>query len=219
MTVTIRNAFEVSTSDDPDVRIIIDVFRASTTALAVLEKQPQDYLIANDLEILKKLASQGYRVISEVFDLGIDNSPSQVQEKIQMGEKIVQKTANLTTALEKNYYNGPIAIACFNNLSAVAEWVRQNRFQKVEIVPAGLMEFRKETKEDSHCAEQLRAKLIENKEAASPKEILIGNIEELKSKQKWPDHYLKDLEIAVTLDVSKKIPSVTKVRTGIFKVH
>lgn len=91
MNIKIRNGFEDRTSNwIPEVSIVIDVFRASTTSLAILEKKPSEYLMANDLNLIQDLLKNSYRLVSEVYDLGVDNSPTLVRKNILSGEKIVQ---------------------------------------------------------------------------------------------------------------------------------
>ena len=110
----IRNGFDSRPLDwMPDISILIDVFRASTTSIAILETRPLEYLVANDFNLIRELLENSYRLISEVYDLGIDNSPTLVRRHVSSGEKIVHKTTNLTTALEKNYLETPMVIGCF----------------------------------------------------------------------------------------------------------
>lgn len=220
MNVRIRNSYEDSDPIFPvDVRVIVDVFRASTSAVAILETQPSEFLIANDLEIIKKLASESYRVVSEVFDLGIDNSPSLVRKKFSAGERVVQKTTNLTTAIEKNYFGGPILIGCFSNLSSLVNLIRHQDFKNIEIIPAGQMEKLHPVVEDTHCAELIHAHLLSNSNQVPNVDLMLGNFEEKKKTRGWPAHYIEDLEIAVKMDISKMVPIVVRKDAGIFSVR
>lgn len=81
MQVNIRPGYEPSNSlVIPDVRILIDVFRASTTTLAILESNARKLVIANDFDLIQNLSGQGYLVVSEVYDLGVDNSPTLIKK-------------------------------------------------------------------------------------------------------------------------------------------
>lgn len=218
MKVTVRQGFEPSPITSPDLRILIDVFRASTTALAILDKKPSDYLVTNSLETLQSLASQGYRVVSEVFKLGIDNSPTLIQQKMMAHEKVVHKTANLTTAIERNFFDGPMILACFNNFEAVIQYAHRNRFQWIEVIPAGLMGKSSPAKEDSICAEMLAEKILTQQEDRTRQQIIIEDIDEIKAKNEAPFHYYQDLALALRMNISSKIPAVEKVDAGLYRV-
>jgi phosphosulfolactate phosphohydrolase-like enzyme len=218
--VQIRNGFEPSLKDwIPDVRVVIDVFRASTTSLAILEKKPAKYQVANDLDLIRSLIDQSYKLVSEVFDLGIDNSPTLVEKHFAVGEKVVHKTTNLTTALEGNHFEGLTLVACFNNLQAVSDYIRKQQFANIEIIPAGQMGEKIAMWEDSLCAEMLQSSLISLTPAPHKDPFtFLGNWEEKKLTRKWPQHYIEDIELAVKLNVSELIPQVQKVDSNLFEV-
>lgn len=220
MNIQIRNGYEKpQPSFIPEIRIIIDVFRASTTSLAVLRQKPEKYLIANDLEIVKRFAGNSYRVISEVFDMGIDNSPTLVKEHVQMGEKIIHKTTNLTTAVEANYFEGLVVIGCFNNLGAVVQRINAEGFRNIEIIPAGHMGKQCIATEDSHCAELMKERLLTSKATSPDKDLLLGKkFEEKKRSGDWPRHLSQDYELAVQLDISSELPLVSFYEFGVFSV-
>lgn len=219
MKVRIRNGYEDADQTFPvDVRVFVDVFRASTTAIAILEKQPSEFLMANDLQIIKKLAKDSYRVVSEVFDLGIDNSPSLVQKNLSLGEKVVQKTTNLTTAIERNHFTGPILIGCFNNLGSVVSFIKNQNYKNIEIIPAGQMAKLHPTNEDTHCAELIQARLLSNSQRIPDIDLMLGNVEEKKKTRGWPEHFIVDLGIAVLLDTSNKVPFAIRKSAGIFSI-
>lgn len=220
MNIRIRHGYvDPDSALQVDVRVIVDVFRASTTAIAILEKQPSEFLISNDLEIIRKLAMNSYLVVSEVFDLGIDNSPSLIRKKFLLGEKVVQKTTNLTTAIEKNYFEGPILIGCFNNLGSLVSFIRKQNFEYIEIIPAGLMGKLHPTNEDTHCAELIRARIISNVVQNPDLDLILSHFEEKKRTRGWSEHFIEDLEIAVRLDTSMTVPFVVRKSPGIFSVR
>lgn len=221
MQVQIRNGYESPVAAwNPDIRIIIDVFRASTTAIAILEKAPSQYLISNDLIQIQALIGQSYRLVSEVYDLGIDNSPTLVRERIIKGDKVVHKSTNLTTALEENYFESQVVVGCFNNVDAVVKHVVQRHFSNIEIVPAGQMGQKCTTPEDTLCAETMKAHILGQSlgQLSSPQSLL-GNWEEKKKTRGWPEHFIGDIELAIQLNTSSIVPIARKISSGIFEVQ
>ncbi len=220
MDIRIRNGYKAADARwTPEVRIIIDVFRASTTALAILEKKPSRYLVANDLELIRGLLDQSFRLVSEVYDFGIDNSPTLVRQLVSVGEKIIHKTTNLTTALEANYFDSPVLVGCFNNMDAIVQHVVNQKYSQVEIIPAGQMTTAEETPEDSLCAWMMAERL--SQETTGPVQdprTVLGDWETKKKTRKWPQHFIDDIELAVQLNISKNMPIVRQIQAGLFEV-
>jgi phosphosulfolactate phosphohydrolase-like enzyme len=219
MQVNIRNGYEVFDPKKlPDLRILVDVFRASTTAVGILKKQPDDYLIANELATIERFMERGYRVVSEVFHLGLDNSPTLIRDQMGLNEKIIHKTTNLTTAIETNFFQGPVAIGCFSNMGALVQWIQREKFDRVEIIPAGLMEQRKPAKEDTHCAESIQERLLTGSTSAPDVEFMLAEFQDLKKRRNWPAHFIADIEWAVQMDTELEIPMVMMGPDGTFRV-
>lgn len=216
MSIILRAGYETSADSEPDIRIIIDVFRASTTTLAILEGGAESLLVTNDFDEIKKHSENGYLVVSEVFDLGIDNSPSLIKKRGVIGSKLILKTSNLTTALEQNY-SGEMLIACFNNLSAIFEYLIQGNYKNIEIIPAGQMAHKKMNREDLHCAEILKSSLESKKFQFPDEKILKERIDEI-CKSPRPLHYVEDLHMAVQTNISKLVPKVKLKTTALFEV-
>lgn len=219
MITKIRNGFETPSDDKVDVRVIIDIFRASTTAIAILEMQPSDYLIANDLKIIESYMAKSYKLVSEVFDIGIDNSPTLVRKHICKGDKVIHKTTNLTTAIEINYFDRPIIIAGFNNLSAVANYLISENFHKIEIIPAGFIKKQLPNKEDSSCADILKDALDTGVMNTPDKQLIFGDFEHTRTTNNWTDHYTEDVQYALKQDTSFIVPVVKKIQDSIFQVN
>jgi phosphosulfolactate phosphohydrolase-like enzyme len=219
MHVNIRNGYEVFDPHQlPDLRILVDVFRASTTAVGILKKNPDDYLIANELSTVERFVERGYRVVSEVFHLGLDNSPTLIRDQMGQNEKIIHKTANLTTAIEINFFQGPVAIGCFSNMGALVNWVKRQKFDRVEVIPAGMMEQRKPAKEDTHCAERIQELLLTGSVQSPDVGFMLAEFEELKKSRNWPAHFIADIEWAVQMDTEKEVPMVMMGPDGTFRV-
>ena len=220
MNIRIQNGFEDRPINwMPNVSIIIDVFRASTTTLAILEKRPTEYLIVNELDLIKDLLENSYRLISEVYDLGIDNSPTLVRQYLSSEEKVVHTTTNLTTALEKNYLNMPMLICCFNNIETVVKHLIESNYSNIEIIAAGKMKTQKEAPEDTLCAKMLANKLKNGMFGVLvSRDSLLANLEEKKVQLSWPRHYVDDIKHAIQLNLSDVIPMVQRIRPNLFQV-
>ena len=209
MHITIRNAFDLASKRNlPEVRIFIDVFRASTTTLALLDAGVKTLLIANSLDLIENLSRQGYLVVSEVFHLGLDNSPTLIKKLASPPDKAVLKTANLTTAIEANAFEGTMLIAAFNNLTAIQSHLKAHHFKNIEIIPAGHMNTALPTFEDTHCAEVLARSLIEDRPAHSNIYALSKHIEFKTLEKPRKPHFLGDMALAVALDTSAAVPKV-----------
>src|SRR5690349_17997087 len=102
MHITIRNSYDPPRSTSPDVAVFFDVFRASTTLLALVHVGAAKIYSANDEETCRSFHKQGYELVSEVFAGGIDNSPSQVLTGSYKGRQIIHKSTNLTAAVFHN---------------------------------------------------------------------------------------------------------------------
>lgn len=216
MQIRIRPGYDEIESQDYDLRVIIDVFRASTTVVAILESGAAELVIANELSVLKKLSSEGFLVISEVFDLGLDNSPTLVKKWELKGKKAALKTSNLTTALEKNDFDGDLVICCFNNLDKVTQTILGRGYQKIEIIPAGLMAVRQMNVEDIHCAEILRDSLVQNKIITPNLDLLEYRIREKCEGKNRESHYIDDLNLAIQANISRVVPIVKSKTADIF---
>lgn len=215
MQVEIRPGYDIISSHDYELRVIIDVFRASTTAVAILESGANELVIANKLDVLQRFSREGFVIISEVFNLGLDNSPTLVKKAGLKGKKTALKTSNLTTALEKNDFAGDIILCCFNNLDAVVRMILGQGHQKIEIIPAGLMASHQMTSEDIHCADILKESLLQKNVVTPNSDLLLNRIREKCQEKNREPHYIEDLHLAVQLNISKLVP-IVKSKTADF---
>lgn len=218
MQIKIRPGYDIPTlTDIPDVRILIDVFRASTTSLAILESKAQRLIIANNFELIQKLSTEGYLVISEVFDLGIDNSPTLIKKMDLNGRNVVLKTNNLTTALAQNICN-EVIICCFNNLSSVVQKINSKKYQNIEIVPAGFMAKKIMNLEDMLCAETLKKSLIEECLIVPDKALLEEHVNKMCDLKTRPPYYRDDITFAIQSNISTTVPCVIGYQNEIFEI-
>lgn len=203
----------------PDVRIVIDVFRASTTAIALLDASVEELLVANELDILKRYSALGYLVVSEVFDLGIDNSPTLVKKTCSASSKVILKTTNLTAAIASNSFDGTLLVAGFVNLAATVKYIRQHDFERVEILPAGRMSAQQPTMEDSACAALFASHLNGVTIEGNYRTDLERLIETKRQQENKASHYLDDIVHAIQEDLSSIVAIVKLVGEGFWKIE
>lgn len=212
MKITIRNGFEKSNCQIglPDLQVVIDVFRASSTTLALLKVNVKELIIANDLEIIKDFHSKGYYIISEVFNLGIDNSPTLVLKGNYAEKKTLLKTSNLTMAISENFNSASMIIGAFNNISALVQFIFKKNPDWVEIIPAGLMKIKQANPEDMECAKLLEAKLQGNDYIPNWKKIE-ERVDQKIQEESRPQFYVDDLQHSLKIDFTSDIPLVKKI--------
>lgn len=210
MKISVRNAFETSTAN-ADVRVFIDVFRASSTLAHMLKKGNTEILGAKDPATVEKYKTEGYVVISEVMAGGLDNSPSQAIS-FGNGGKFIQKTGNFTAAVFANLNFTRAVSAAFVNIGAVCEYLIGNRFESVDVVACGHFDERVQAVEDSSCAEMLRLMLSGEKPRQLPYfNAILEKIEKRRSGRfQFPAHYWRDLELALQCDTASTVPVIRK---------
>lgn len=217
MRVTIRNGFDSYFERRPSAQVVIDVFRASSTTIALLESNVSDLVVANDLSVIKSFHEKGYHVVSEVFDLGIDNSPTLVLEGAFSNKKALLKTSNLTTAISDNYCQSKMYIGCFNNIGSLSKHILNEKFDWVEIVPAGLMARRTENPEDTECAYMLESLLV-GKKYEPNWQLIQEKIDRKLNEQIRPQFYINDLHHSLKINFSSVVPLVEKVDDSSFRI-
>lgn len=100
MDIVLRHSFEPSgTKGAATVAVFCDVFRASTTLLTILSKNPERVFLTNDEETASAYVARGALLFSEVFRGGFDNRPSQAERADLAGRTIIHKSTNLTNAV------------------------------------------------------------------------------------------------------------------------
>ncbi len=204
--VTIRSVWEAraASAAAPDAIVLFDVFRASTTLLALFSCGPGEVVATNDRRRAEALRAEGYLLISEVFAGDFDNSPSQVLAAPLAGKKIVHKSTNLTTVLfalelqagQRAYLGG------FGNLSRLTSHLVQAEYQHIELVPAGHFAKKREADEDSAAAELLAAYLRGKVCRDLPRRTAIdAYLQRLKERREdIAEHYFRDAALALEID-------------------
>jgi len=215
MLTNIRNSYQPAVKEY-DLTVFIDVFRASTTLLQIFRAGATEVIGVNDKALITKYVESGYRLISEVFKGGIDNSPSLIADENLNNVKVIQKTGNLTSAIFGNLNFRRAVIGCFNNIDMLAKYIKKEKFICVDIVAASHFDEKIEAIEDLSCAIMLE-NLLKNimiKEYPFNDSIRKKIETRRNGLYKFPVHYWKDIEIALERNSIRLIPEVTKINNS-----
>ena len=145
------------------ITVVIDVLRFTTSACAAFTHGVKSIIPVGTIAEARAFKHQGFRVAGELDGLKLDfadygNSPSDFDTPEIAGSTIAYSTTNGTKALVLAAENGPVVIAAFPNLHAVAAWLKiQN--SDVVILCSGWKNL--VCVEDTLCAGALTALLLE----------------------------------------------------------
>jgi len=211
MIIDIRNSYQPG-AGEYDLTVFIDVFRASTTLLYIFRSGALEVIGVNRRDVIDGYLEKGYRLVSEVYGDGIDNSPSLIMNSSLAGVRVLQKTGNLTTAIFNNLNFKKAIVAGFVNLDAAAEYIKGAKIERVEIVAASNFEEKKEDVEDISCATAIKS-LIEGLPVGEY--YRMDRIREKIGTRKsgtfqFPDNYWFDLELALERNTVPLVPEVIK---------
>jgi 2-phosphosulfolactate phosphatase len=187
--------------------VIIDVYRAATTAANILDRGAEEIILADSFEDAfdqKKndpsivLVGEKHGLFVPGFDHG--NSPYEASRTDYAGKKVVMKTSSGTAGILAAREADEILFAGFVNAKATARYINEHSPEKVSLVCMG-WEGKKETEEDVLCAEYLRDLFL----GKTPDYALIkDHLRRADCSQRffsgnpdWPD---KDFYCAVDLD-------------------
>ncbi len=131
---------------NPDVAVVIDVLRATTTISWALKNGADSIQVFADLDLLKKSAMKwkpGKRLMLgerggkkiEGFDLG--NSPLSVTKETVLGKRLFMSTTNGTKSLKKVQNAKHLFAMGFPNRKAVAEKIISLKSENVLILGSG----------------------------------------------------------------------------------
>jgi 2-phosphosulfolactate phosphatase len=126
-----------------DTVMVVDVLRATTTALSFLENGAEALYLTPDLETARAFRADGIVLAGERnclppddFDLG--NSPVQALERRYDAQTVVMSTTNGTRAAETACGSGKnVILACLRNAHAAARKAREVSREEVAILCAG----------------------------------------------------------------------------------
>ncbi|SRR6056297_1499896 len=147
--------------------VIIDVFRAFTTACYIMNNHAQKIIVTRKVSeaLNMKKNNSDYILVGEKdekkpqgFDFG--NSPSHVKNMDFNGKTVVQTTTAGTNGIVNATLADEIITGSFVNIDAIVQYIKQVNPPELSLVCMG---YRAKTKtdEDTFCAEYIQAKLEE----------------------------------------------------------
>lgn len=158
--------------------IVIDVFRAFTTACYILERSPASYILTTHSKTVSELVTKKSNCIlvgkpEKNINLiyHIPNSPTRTKELDVQNKNILHRTEagakGILIALKEN--PSIVLASSFVNADATARFIKANNIQRVTLMPMG-HEGVTPTLEDTICAEYIDA-LIKNQKITIEKFI------------------------------------------------
>ena len=147
--------------------VIIDVFRAFSTACYIAEKNPDAIIPVSSVEEALNLRNKfdDVVVIGEVqgkqvegFDFG--NSPAHIQGYNFAGKTVIHRSSSGTQGLVFSQKADEVITGSFVNAEAIVRYIKQKNPQQVSLVCMGwACEY--ESEEDTFCAEYIKSLLEE----------------------------------------------------------
>ncbi len=158
------------------VAVVIDVFRASNTIIACLNKGAEYILPVGDLNDAYKLKEErpdhllfGERdgLPPKGFDYG--NSPAETLKLDLLGKKIILTTSAGSQGIVNAVNAEEILIGSFGNASAIVNYIKKVNPKNVSLLAMG-NNAREIATEDEECASYIKS-LLENKTKQDMKKI------------------------------------------------
>jgi 2-phosphosulfolactate phosphatase len=144
------------------VAVIIDVFRAFSTACYVFANGARTLIPVGDLELAYELkkAHADYVLMgerNERMQAGFDhgNSPTQIETVSFAGRTVIQTTSAGTQGIARARKADQILTGSFVNAQAIVDYICRAQPQQVSLVAMGTSGTRR-SDEDTLCAEYLR---------------------------------------------------------------
>ncbi len=176
--------------------VIVDVFRAFTTAAFCVAAGAREIVLVNDHEqaLAMKRADPNVFLTGEIdgrpiagFDIG--NSPSAIEHLDLEGRRVVQRTSSGTQGVVAASGARAIVLGSFVIAAATVRYLRE-RADDVTIVAMG-QNARQNADEDQACARYLAAAL--RGDPLPSTEVTLG--------ERWPDWFpRRDAELALQVD-------------------
>lgn len=196
-------AFSDAAAGATGVAVIIDVFRAFTTAAVALANGAERIVMVGDLDEALALRDSGLGryclgerrgVRPERFDFG--NSPAEIAGRRFDGETLIQTTSNGTRGIlaagrAQRVYAGALVTA-----EATVRAIRQGAESDVALVAMGEKDWVR-TEEDDLCALYIRARLLGR---APDREALRRLVETMSSRSDTATLSREDMDACLDLD-------------------
>ncbi|MGP3778388.1 2-phosphosulfolactate phosphatase [Halanaerobium saccharolyticum] len=156
--------------------VIIDVFRAYTTAAYLFANQAEKIFIVSKVETARKLKKElnnpvliGERKGIKIEDFDFNNSPYFISQHNFMGKEIILSTSAGTKGIIAAENAAEVITGSFVNIAAAAEYIKSKNPETVSLVAMGNNGVT-EADEDNLYAEQL-ANLLNGKKTLAQAEI------------------------------------------------
>ena len=176
--------------------VIVDVFRAFTTAAFCIAAGAREIVLVNDHEqaLAMKRADPGLFLTGEIdgrpipgFDIG--NSPSAIERLDLAGRRVVQRTSSGTQGVVAASGAHAIVLGSFVIAAATVRFLREYA-EEVTIVAMGQNAI-EEADEDLACARYLAAALRDERPSMPPVKLF----------EAWPEWFpRRDAELALEAD-------------------
>jgi 2-phosphosulfolactate phosphatase len=181
--------------------VIVDVFRAFTTAAFAVASGAREIVLVNDHEqaLAMKRADPTLFLSGEIdgrpipgFDVG--NSPSAIERLDLTGRRVVQRTSSGTQGVVAATAARAIVLGSFVIAAATVRYVRARAYE-VTIVAMGQNALQ-DADEDLLCARYLAAALSDERPSMPPVTLLAD-----RDGEGWPDWFpRRDAELALEVD-------------------
>jgi len=194
--------------------VMIDVFRASNTILAMLNSGVKEIIIVEKISHARSLrkrklnyllCGERRRIKPKDFDCG--NSPVEFMRKEDRG--VIFSSSACTRGIANAKKAKEVIIGSFANANAVVRYIRKRKPEKVTLLAIGTEAVRRAT-EDDLCAEYIAELLEGGKIPFSKIKRQILKSEAVKDLKRLGHE--KDIPYCLKLDSSKIVPRVS--RTG-----
>jgi 2-phosphosulfolactate phosphatase len=156
--------------------VIIDVFRAYTTAAYLFANQAEKIFIVSKVETARKLKKElnnpvliGERKGIKIEDFDFNNSPYFISQHNFMGKEIILSTSAGTKGIIAAENAAEVITGSFVNISAAAEYIKSKNPETVSLVAMGNNGVT-DADEDNLYADQL-ANLLKGKKTLAQAEI------------------------------------------------
>ncbi len=188
--------------------VIVDVFRAFTTAAVALARGAQRIIMVPGIEEALRLRDQGIGEVCvgevngmkpEGFDFG--NSPHEMMQASLQGKVVIQSTRAGTTGAAAATQAEAVYAGSFVVAQATAEAIRREAPPQVTVVAMG-WNARVRTDEDELCALYLRNLLQGRRpDPEAVRQLVLASAEAAKfGDPQQPYFHREDLEIALEID-------------------
>ena len=147
------------------VIVVIDVIRATTTAVTALSKgrrvfpartSDEAFVVASTLTNPILAGELGGNM---PYGFDMTNSPAQIDDRDDNNRPMVLVSSSGTELIMNSAGSKGVYIACFRNFSAVGNWLAAQQYDRIAILGAGTRgQFRRE---DQMCCGWLGGKLVD----------------------------------------------------------